>query len=79
MSLIDRVNWDETREEVARHLQELIRLNTVNPPGNESLVANYLKQQVEAAGLRPISWKPRMAGATSSPGSRATARDGHCC
>src|SRR5690606_17724727 len=29
----------------------LIRLNTVNPPGNESLVAEYLKQQVEAAGL----------------------------
>lgn len=51
MSLIDRVNWDEVRDEVTRHLQELIRLNTVNPPGNESLVAEYLKQQVEAAGL----------------------------
>lgn len=51
MSLIDRVNWDEARAEVTRHLQEMIRLNTVNPPGNESLVANYLKEQVEAAGL----------------------------
>ncbi|MEZ4572451.1 MAG: M20/M25/M40 family metallo-hydrolase [Thermomicrobiales bacterium] len=51
MSLIDQVNWDEVRDEVTRHLQEMIRLNTVNPPGNESLVANYLKQQVEAAGL----------------------------
>ncbi len=51
VSIIDQVNWDETSEEVTRHLQELIRLNTVNPPGNESLVANYLKSQVEAAGL----------------------------
>ena len=51
MSLIDQVNWDEIRDEATRHLQELIRLNTVNPPGNESLVANYLKEQVEAAGL----------------------------
>ena len=51
MSLIDQVNWDEARDEVTRHLQELIRRNTVNPPGNESLVANYLKEQVEAAGL----------------------------
>lgn len=51
MSLIEQVNWDEVRDEVTGHLQELIRLNTVNPPGNESLVANYLKQQVEAAGL----------------------------
>jgi acetylornithine deacetylase/succinyl-diaminopimelate desuccinylase-like protein len=51
MSLSDRVNWEATRAEVTRHLQELIRLNTVNPPGNESLVANYLKAQVEAAGL----------------------------
>jgi acetylornithine deacetylase/succinyl-diaminopimelate desuccinylase-like protein len=51
MSLVDRVNWDEARDEVTAHLQELIQLNTMNPPGNESLVANYLKAQVEAAGL----------------------------
>ncbi|CAN5652551.1 M20/M25/M40 family metallo-hydrolase [soil metagenome] len=51
MSLIDRVDWDDARDEVTRHLQEMIRLNTVNPPGNESLVAHYLKEQVEAVGL----------------------------
>lgn len=51
MSLTGQVNWQAAREEAARHLQELIRLNTVNPPGNESLVASYLKTQAEAAGL----------------------------
>ncbi len=51
MTPTESVNWDAVREEVTGHLQAMIRLNTVNPPGNESLVANYLKEQVEAAGL----------------------------
>jgi acetylornithine deacetylase/succinyl-diaminopimelate desuccinylase-like protein len=50
-ALAQRVNWDEVREEVTRHLQELIRFETVNPPGNETLVAEYLRQAVEREGL----------------------------
>jgi acetylornithine deacetylase/succinyl-diaminopimelate desuccinylase-like protein len=39
------------REEVTRLLQELIRLDTVNPPGNETLAAEHLRRYLEAAGV----------------------------
>ncbi len=35
----------------ARYLPELIRLNSVNPPGNESRVARYLKQVADREGI----------------------------
>lgn len=38
------VNWDEAGEEALNHLSELIRINTVNPPGNESSAAIYVQQ-----------------------------------
>ena len=37
--------------EVARLLQELIRLDTTNPPGNETLAAEVLRDYLEAAGV----------------------------
>ena len=40
-------------EEVIRHLQALIRLDTSNPPGNESLVAKYLADVFRQEGLEP--------------------------
>jgi acetylornithine deacetylase/succinyl-diaminopimelate desuccinylase-like protein len=49
--LAQRVNWDSVRDEVTQHLQSLIRFETVNPPGNESLVATYLKTVVEREGI----------------------------
>jgi acetylornithine deacetylase/succinyl-diaminopimelate desuccinylase-like protein len=49
--LAERVHWDGVREEVTEQLQRLIRFETVNPPGNESLVANYLRDVVEREGL----------------------------
>jgi acetylornithine deacetylase/succinyl-diaminopimelate desuccinylase-like protein len=49
--LTQRIDWDSVRDEVTQHLQTLIRFETVNPPGNESLVAGYLKEVVEKEGL----------------------------
>lgn len=46
-----QVNWERVRDEVTEHLQNLIRFETVNPPGNESLVANYLREVVEREGV----------------------------
>src|SRR5437868_15466507 len=40
------------REEVTSLLQELIRLNTVNPPGNETAAAELLRDYLEASGVR---------------------------
>lgn len=38
-------------EELVRHFQALLRLNTSNPPGNERLVTDYLKQVLESEGI----------------------------
>lgn len=47
-------NWSLAAEEVVRHLGDLIRLNTTNPPGNEMLVAEHLAAVLRAEGLDPI-------------------------
>ena len=39
------------RDEAASLLQELIRLDTVNPPGNESLAAEHLRGYLDANGV----------------------------
>jgi acetylornithine deacetylase/succinyl-diaminopimelate desuccinylase-like protein len=39
------------REEVAELLRELIRLDTVNPPGNETLAAEHLRGYLESHGV----------------------------
>ena len=39
------------RDEAASLLQELIRLDTVNPPGNETLAAEHLRGYLEANGV----------------------------
>jgi acetylornithine deacetylase/succinyl-diaminopimelate desuccinylase-like protein len=39
------------REEAAGLLQELIRLDTVNPPGNETAAAEHLRAYLEANGV----------------------------
>ena len=39
------------REEVTALLQELLRLNTVNPPGNETIAAELLRDYLELSGI----------------------------
>ena len=39
------------RDEVVELLQELIRLNTVNPPGNETIAAELLRDYLEPFGI----------------------------
>ena len=39
------------REEVTDLLQRLIRLDTVNPPGNETPAAELLREYLEASGV----------------------------
>jgi acetylornithine deacetylase/succinyl-diaminopimelate desuccinylase-like protein len=39
------------RDEVTGVLQDLIRLDTVNPPGNETIAADYLRGYLERSGV----------------------------
>ena len=45
------VNWDEVGEEAINHLINLVRIDSSNPPGNETEVANYVKAALAAEGI----------------------------
>lgn len=47
-------NWPAVTAEVVRHLQALLRLDTTNPPGSETLAAEYLAGVLRAEGLDPL-------------------------
>ena len=40
-------------DDAVRHLQALLRIDTTNPPGNETPAAQYLAELLSAAGLAP--------------------------
>lgn len=45
------IDWTAVRDEVTRHLQQLIRFETVNPPGNETPLAEYLAAVLQREGI----------------------------
>jgi len=45
------VDWDEIGEEAINHIVNLVRINTSNPPGNETEAANYVKAALAAEGI----------------------------
>jgi len=46
------INWDEVGAESTNHLVELIQIDSSNPPGNETDVANYLQAVLAEEGLQ---------------------------
>ena len=44
-------DWDEVARESGDHLTALIRINSSNPPGNETEVANYLTDVLATEGI----------------------------
>lgn len=44
-------DFTKARDEAVQRLQELIRIDTSNPPGNESKVAEYLKAILDREGI----------------------------
>jgi acetylornithine deacetylase/succinyl-diaminopimelate desuccinylase-like protein len=44
-------DWSAVEAETMRHYQALLRLDTSNPPGNEHLVADYLKDVLDREGI----------------------------
>ncbi|MBC7790510.1 MAG: M20/M25/M40 family metallo-hydrolase [Anaerolineae bacterium] len=51
-------DWAAARTETLEHLQKLIRINTVNPPGNEIGVARYLDSTLKSAGIETHLFEP---------------------
>lgn len=60
--------------------QDLIRFNTVNPPGDEDQVCNYLAGLLEAAGFecRKIEFAPRRMSLVAKIGACNTAQPSIC-
>jgi acetylornithine deacetylase/succinyl-diaminopimelate desuccinylase-like protein len=51
-------DWSAVRQETLDHLQRMIRINTVNPPGNELALARYLDSTMKAAGIETHLFEP---------------------
>src|SRR5438105_4486813 len=45
------VDWDKANAETLVHYQSIVRINSSNPPGNETLVVNYLKDVLDREGI----------------------------
>ena len=45
------VDWEASKTETLLHYQSIVRMNTSNPPGNETLVINYLRDVLEREGI----------------------------
>jgi acetylornithine deacetylase/succinyl-diaminopimelate desuccinylase-like protein len=45
------VDWDAIGSEAVDHLVELVKIRSVNPPGNETEVVRYLEAVLEAEGI----------------------------
>jgi len=44
-------DWAKVNEEAMRHFQALVRIDTTDPPGNETRVVEYVKKVLEAEGI----------------------------
>ena len=43
--------WKALEDEMMRHYQAVLRLDTTNPPGNEHLAVDYVKRVLDAEGI----------------------------
>ena len=46
-----QVNWEEVADETVEHFIALLKINTSNPPGNETEAAKYLQEILAAEGI----------------------------
>jgi acetylornithine deacetylase/succinyl-diaminopimelate desuccinylase-like protein len=44
-------DWSKINDEAMRHFQALVRIDSSDPPGNETRVAEYVKKTLEAEGI----------------------------
>jgi acetylornithine deacetylase/succinyl-diaminopimelate desuccinylase-like protein len=51
---LEQIDWRSVEDEAVRDLQDLLRIDTTNPPGGEKLAAEYIAQKLRADGLEPL-------------------------
>jgi acetylornithine deacetylase/succinyl-diaminopimelate desuccinylase-like protein len=51
-------DWNAAHQETLAHLQAMIRMNTVNPPGRELQVAQHLETTLKAEGIETHLFEP---------------------
>ncbi len=51
-------DWPVVRAETVEHLRRLLRIDTVNPPGNEIVVARYLEAELSGVGIETRVLEP---------------------
>lgn len=64
MGPVTTPDWSEALAAAIAHLQALIRIESVNPPGNETAVALYLDTTLQAAGITTTLVEPTLDRAT---------------
>ena len=65
------IDFAQAGQEGIKILQDVVRFNTVNPPGDELPAANYYKKLFEAAGLSVEVLQPADPSAPPGAGTRA--------
>ncbi len=45
------VDWEKVKTETLQHYQSVVRIDSTNPPGNETTVVNYLKTVLDREGI----------------------------
>ena len=53
-ALAQTPDWSKVNEEAMRHFQDLVRIDTTDPPGQETRVVDYVKKVLEADGIPVI-------------------------
>lgn len=47
-------DWPKIHDEAMKHFQALVRIDSTDPPGNETKVVEYVKQVLEAEGIPAV-------------------------
>jgi len=48
-------DWPKVNQETLRHYQAVVRMDTTDPPGNETRVVEYVKKVLEAEGIPVVT------------------------
>ncbi len=69
-------DWTRANAEVLEHFQALVRLDTQNPPGNETRAVDYLRKVLEGAGIptKTFSLEPERANLVARIKGNGSAR-----